>query len=218
MKPVLKKEKLDTLLEARFINVYDHPFGENGHYLTASRRKKDDLVMFKSEEEYKNMYPDAVTMIVIITAKNREPAVLMNYEFRYPTGEFILAPPAGLIDPEDLNSEDPILTTARREIEEETGISLKDTDSLHIVNPLLFSSPGMTDESNAIVCAIIDHTVEEDINYDNIKGSEVFNGFELLTKEQAINIIKTGKDKNQYPYSVYTWIGLMYFISDLWKN
>ena len=31
-----------------------------------------------------------------------EPCLLMNREFRYPTGQYLLSVPAGLIDPEDV--------------------------------------------------------------------------------------------------------------------
>lgn len=217
MRPDIKDEKLSTMFESKFLNVYEYPFKENGHYYTASRRKRKDLVIFKSEEEYQNMLPDAVTCAVIVTGRASEPRILMNYEFRYAAGEFILAPPAGLIDEEDKQNDTPEIMTAIREIHEETGLTVKDTDKVFVVSPWLFSSPGMTDEGNAIVCAVIDLDDPSQMNHDGSLGSEVFDGFELLTKEQAKEIIKTGRDKHNHFYSIYTWVCLMVFISDMWK-
>lgn len=218
MKPKILEKNLTTLLETKFLNVYEYPFGEDGHYYTATRRKRDNLVMLKSDDEYKEMLADAVTCAVIITGDDVPDQILMNYEFRYACAQFIMAPPAGLIDPEDKASNNPLLSAARREIYEETGIEIKDTDKMFVVNPLLFSSPGMTDESNAIVCAVIDNSSINDLNHSGSVGAEVFNGFELLDKAQAKELLKTGRDKNGNFYSVYTWITLMCFVSDMWKE
>lgn len=88
---------------------------------------------------------------MILKFPEEEAKLLTFYEFRYPTGRYLLSIPAGLIDPADCETEDPILTAARREIKEETGITIKDTDIFYTVNPTAFSSPGMTDESNVLV-------------------------------------------------------------------
>lgn len=217
MKPNIIKEKLTTEFVSKYMNVYEYPFGEGGHYYTASRRKVDDLVMFKSSDEYKNMLPDAVTILTILVNANGDAKMLFNYEFRYATSEYILAPPAGLIDKEDMEAVDPIVSTAVRELKEETGIIIKPNDRIFIVNPLVFSSPGMTDESNAIVCAVINNPDVEMLNHNNIVGSENFDGFELVDIEQAGQLIKAGRDKNGNFYSVYTLISLMYFVSQLWR-
>ena len=110
----------------------------------------------------------------------------------------------------------PILTAAIREIREETGISLKE-DALSIINPLLFSSPGMTDESNALVCAVANLSDLSSLSQKGAVGSERFDGFELLTPKAAREILLAGKDKDGIFYSVYTWAALMYFVSGLWR-
>lgn len=180
-KPDITKECVETLLDTRFIKVYDLQYAEGKHYYDATRRGKDDLVAVKSDEEFKKMMPDAVTCAVILVdgqqgKKDRaedgcgaesagafEPKLLLSREFRYPTGRFLLSPPAGLIDPEDkegyekgLPIDDALISTAKREISEETGLTVGDEDRIFVINQCLFSTPGMTDESNALVCAIID--------------------------------------------------------------
>ena len=94
---------------------------------------------------------------------------------------------------------------------------LKESDKLFTINPLLFSTPGMTDESNALVCAVIDLDDTSSLSQEGAVGSECFNGFELIDKEEAATLLKNGRDKNGIFYSVFTWAALMYFVSDLWR-
>lgn len=218
MKPVIHKENVKPLFESRFIKVFDLQYGENKHYFDATRRPLDNLMAVKSEEEFRRSLPDAVTCIVILNIKNDEPKLLLDYEFRYPAGQFLLSPPAGLLDPEDADKADPLPATAKREIEEETGLVLKETDRIFTINPLLFSTPGMTDESNALVCAVLDLEDTSSLTQTGAVGSECFDGFELLTKEEAKTLLLNGRDSNGIFYSVFTWAALMYFVSDMWKQ
>ena len=218
MKPEIKKENVKSLFDSRFIKVFDLQYEEGKHYFDASRRSADALMAVKSDAEFKSALPDAVTCIVILNRDGREPKLLLSYEYRYPAGRFLLSPPAGLIDLEDTLCEEPLLTAAKREIEEETGLCITENDKLFTINPLLFSTPGMTDESNALVCAVIQSNDAGVFSQDGAKGSECFDGFELLDKEEASFLLTNGRDKNGIFYSVFTWAAMMYFISDLWKN
>lgn len=217
MKPIISKENVKSLFESKFIKVFDLQYEEGKHYFNATRRPLEKLVATKSDEEFRTMLPDAVTCIVILKVKDESPKLLLTKEYRYPTGQFLLSPPAGLLDAEDETEENPILSAARREIKEETGLELQENDSLFIINPLLFSSPGMTDESNALVCAVINLDNLASLSQEGAVGTECFDGFNLLTIEEAREIFKDGKDENGIFYSVYTWASLMYFVSDLWR-
>ena len=112
----------------------------------------------------------------------------------------------------------PALLTAKREILEETGLPVSETDRIRLVNPLLFSSPGMTDESNALACAVITMDSFEGVDRSGAEGTELFSGYELYTEEDARRILREGRDDNGNFYSVYTWCALMYFVSGLWKE
>ena len=220
MKPEITSEKVKPLLETKFLNVYDLQYEEDKHYFDASRRKKEDLMAIKSKEEFKVALPDAVTCVVVLKGLS-EPLLLLSKEYRYPAGQFLLSPPAGLLDAEDLklapNSQDlALLSAARREILEETGISIKEGDTLKVINPLLFSTPGMTDESNGLVLAVVHLDSLDKLTQDGAVGSECFDGFCLLTKSQALDILKNGRDMDELYYSVYTWAALMYFVTDMW--
>ena len=218
MKPEIKKEHVKPLFESKFIKVFDLQYEEGKHYFDATRRSADNLMVIKSDKEFKTALPDAVTCVVILNIKDEEPKLLLDYEYRYPAGQFLLSPPAGLLDPEDANAAAPLLATAKREIEEETGLILKETDKLFTINPLLFSTPGMTDESNALVCAVVNLEDTSTLSQEGALGTECFNGFELITKEEASKLLQNGRDKNGIFYSVFTWAALMYFVSDLWKT
>ena len=217
MKPTIKKENVKPLFDSKFIKVFDLQYEEGKHYYDATRRSLDRIAAVKSEEEFRTMLPDAVTCVVILSINEEEPKLLLSKEYRYPAGQFLLSPPAGLLDPEDADTENPILTAAKREIKEETGLTITEKDSLFVINPLLFSSPGMTDESNALACAVVRLEDKSILSQDGAVGSECFDGFELLSRQEAMEILKSGKDKNGIFYSVYTYCCLMYFVSDLWR-
>lgn len=217
MKPSIKKEDVKSLFDSKFIKIFDLQYEEGKHYYDASRRPLNQLVAIKSKDEFQAMLPDAVTCAIILNVKDEEPKLLLSKEYRYPTGRFLLSPPAGLLDPEDINTENPILTAAKREIKEETGLTIKEKDSLFIVNPVLFSSPGLTDESNALVCAVVQLENVSELSQDSAVGSECFDGFELISKREAMDILKTGTDKSGIYYSIQTYCCLMYFVSGLWR-
>ena len=217
-KPRLTMDGVKQLLDTRFINVFDLQYEPGKHYYNATRNKAGDLTALKSDSEFQAMAPDAVSCFVIVKVRGEEPKLLLSYEFRYPAGQFLLSPPAGLIDPEDRESEVPALLTAKREIFEETGLPVGETDRIWLVNPLLFSSPGMTDESNALACAVISMDSFDGLDRSGAVGTELFSGYELYTEEDARRILREGRDDNGNFYSVYTWCALMYFVSGLWTE
>lgn len=217
MKPVIYKKNVKSLFDSKFIKVFDLQYEEGKHYYDATRRPLDRIVAIKSEEDFRTALPDAVTCAVILNVKDAEPKLMLTKEYRYPAGQFLLSPPAGLLDTKDEAEDDPILSAAKREIKEETGIELNTEDSLFIINPLLFSSPGFTDESNALVCAVVNLNDLSTLTQEGAVGSECFDGFKLLSVQEAKEILKAGRDEEGIFYSVYTWACLMYFISDLWR-
>ena len=217
-KPRLTMDGVEQLLTTRFLNVFDLQYEPGKHYYNATRGKAENLVALKSDDEFQAMTPDAVSCFVIVEVRGEEPRLLLSYEFRYPAGQFLLSPPAGLIDPEDREKEEPALFAAKREIFEETGLPVRDTDRIWLVNPLLFSSPGMTDESNALACAVISMDSFDGVDRSGAVGTELFSGYELCTEEDARRILRAGRDANGRFYSVYTWCALMYFVSGMWKE
>ena len=217
MRPEITKQNIKPLLETKFIKVYDMQYEEGKHYYNATRRSEEDLVAIKSEEKFKTMLPDAVSCVVIWNPPKEEPKLILSREFRYPAGQFLLSVPAGLIDAADKKESNPLFGTAKRELKEETGIIVQDTDEMQVINPCLFSTPGMTDESNALVKIVLNRERLSGISQDGAEGSECFDGFCFLTKKEAQKILKDGVDENGIFYSVYTWTALAFFAADMWK-
>ena len=213
MEQEINKQQIETLYETRFLKCYDLQYAEGKHYFEASRRNKEDLVARKTDREFREMLPDAVTIAVVLHLPGNETRLLMSYEYRYPVGQFLLSPVAGLLDPEDRHCSDPLVTAAIREIKEETGLTVKETDRISVLNPCAFSTPGMTDESNAFLCAEITLDSLDDLNQDGAEGSELFDGFELLDRERAQRIYRTGRDDHGNFYSLAAWMVLGIFLS-----
>lgn len=217
-KPVITKDCAKSLLETRFIKVFDLQYAEGRHYYDATRRSIDDLTAVKSDEEFRTMQPDAATVYPILLSKNNEPRLLLHYEYRYPVGQFMISPPAGLIDPADRSAEEPLIVTAKRELFEETGITVKEDDRIFVVNPLVFSTPGMTDECNGLVCVVVNDFDEASLSQDHCEVTECFDGFCLVTKDEALKMLREGRDPRGNYYPAYTWMALSYFVSDEWKH
>ena len=209
----IDKQHIETLYETRFLKCYDLQYAEGKHYYEASRRERKDLVAAKADDDFREMLPDAVTIAVVLHLPGNETRLLMSYEYRYPVGQFLLSPVAGLLDPEDRQSENPLVKAAVREIREETGLTVKESDRIRILNPCAFSTPGMTDESNAFLCAEITLDSLDDLNQDGAEGSELFDGFELLDRERAQRIYRTGRDDHGNFYSLAAWMVLGIFLS-----
>lgn len=211
-KPVITTENTDTLYDAKFLKLYDLRYKEGKHYFNASRRTKENLVAVKSDEEFRKMLPDAVTIAVVLILPNGDTRLVLSYEYRYPTGQFQLSPVAGLIDEEDKLEENPLASAAIREIKEESGLDFGPDDKITVLNPCAFSSPGMTDESNAYLCAQIHVDDFSQLNQEGAVGGELFDGFALLDKDEARRVYESGKDENGIYYSLATWSILGYYL------
>lgn len=213
----MKKEDIKSLFESPYLSMTDLQYAPGKHYYNASRRRTEDLVALKTDEEFRTMQPDAVSCVVILAKPEEAPKLLLSYEYRYPVGRYLLSVPAGLIDKEDEAEQDPLRSATIREIGEETGLKVTENDDIFVVNPCLFSTPGMTDESNALVCAVLRSASLSELSQEGAVGSEQFDGFALLTREDALKVLREGRDARGNYYPLQTWAALAYFVSDAWK-
>ncbi len=213
----IRKEDIKAVFDSPYVKVADIQYAPGKHYYDATRRNMEELIAVKSDEEFRTMLPDAVSCIVILDTPGEEPKLLLSYEYRYPVGRYLLSVPAGLLDKEDEDGQDPVYSAAVREIKEETGLEVTEGDRVFAVNPLVFSTPGMTDESNALVCAVLRNADLSALSQEGAVGSEQFDGFALLTREDAIRVLRDGRDERGSFYPLYTWAALSYFVSDAWK-
>ena len=190
--------KMETIYESEYMNLYDLQYREGGHYYCASRRNKDRMVALTPDEECGTMQPDAVSCFVVLNIKGQPKKLLLNWEYRYPVGQYMLSVPAGLIDKGDWNNPNALVDTAIRELKEETGIEVEE--------------PGMTDEGNALVYISINRDEMPKMNHDGAEGSEVFEGFRLVSKEDAEEYLCKGRDEHGMYYPLFTWAALMFFM------
>ena len=208
----MKKEQIETIYQSKYINLYDLQWEEGRHYFIASRREIDDLPALAPTERYEDMLPDAVSCFVVIRVKGEEPKLLLSWEYRYPAGQYLLSVPAGLIDEEDKAKPGAVIRTALREVLEETGLVVQDGDEVKVVNPYVFSTPGMTDEGNALVFVSINRDEMPKITHSGALGAEKFRGHRLITKKEAQEYLVRGRDEYGIYYPLYTWAALMFFM------
>ena len=216
-RPRLVREETRTLADARFLKLYDYAYEEGRHYYVASRRGQDDLIAFKTAEELRRELPDAVSCCLVLDVPGEEPRMVLFYEYRYPTGQYLLSIPSGLIDASDRDRDEPLVSAMAREIGEECGLQLGEGDDIWVINPLLFNTPGMTDESTALLCAVARHADSVMLSQAGAEGSECFDGFELLTKEEVWQVLHRGCDPNGIPYPMVAWAAMTFFATDQWK-
>ena len=56
---------VETLLDTRFIKVFDLQYAPGRHYYNATRRSREEMVAAMGEAEFHSMVPDAVSLCVV---------------------------------------------------------------------------------------------------------------------------------------------------------
>ena len=216
--PIIRADQTRTLADARFIKLYDLAYEDGRHYFEASRREAHDLLALRSQDEIDQALPDAVSCCLVVEAPGEPPRIVMTYEYRYPTGQYVLGIPSGLIDERDIAGGNPLVDSMTREIGEECGIRLGAQDDIWVINSLLFNTPGLTDESTALLCAVAHVESYETLSQAGAEGSEQFAGFELLTQDEARAVLAQGRDPHGHFYPMVSWAALAYFASGFWRD
>jgi ADP-ribose pyrophosphatase len=217
MMPKIDKDHVVEMVDTPYVKVFDLQYEADRHYYDVTRRTKDELMAVKSEETFRSILPDAVSCVIVLDIPGEEPRLCIVREYRYPIGRFVLSVPSGLVDQKDKKEADPIGSAGKREVCEETGIAFDERqDEIQLVNPLLYCSPGLTDESTAVVKIVLHRKQMPDVSQDGAVGAEVFDGIAWITRKQAEEYLRQGTDHHGIFYSAITWIALMTFVSDLW--
>jgi ADP-ribose pyrophosphatase len=168
---------LKKLTDCKWINLfevfYKHKTTQERSWLMCSRKAHPVTDAAKA---------DAVMIIAIIKTESGIKLVVTK-EFRVPIWDYEYGFPAGLID-----GDENITETITREIREETGLEVA---KIHHISMPVYSSAGMTDESNHI--AIVEamgtasnhlHHSDEDIEVLLLDAEEIR---KLLASDKKIS-------------------------------
>lgn len=177
--------KFSILAQTKFLSLYDAEYenknGKLGHWAMASRK---DLATLNGQcFENKEEKTDAAIIAALHEESNK---IVCIRQFRVPLNDYIYELPAGLIDGNEKFEE-----AAARELREETGFKLMKIN-YEKTRSKIYASPGMTDESAAMVFCTCTGNVsdeyleeEEDIEVMLLSQEEVK---ELLKKDVKIDI------------------------------
>jgi ADP-ribose pyrophosphatase len=151
-------KKIEQVTREKWLNLYAADFEHNGHtgrWLYASRKS----------QPHTDRHADAVIIVPVLRETGAPPCLVMVKEFRVPIGDYILAFPAGLLD-----GGESIEDTARRELQEETGLEVA---AIKRISQPLYSSSGLTDEAVAMAYVDARRTPQTQPKLDKLEDLEV---------------------------------------------
>jgi ADP-ribose pyrophosphatase len=183
------RQTLKRLTDLRWLNLfeveYEHSSGKLGKWQFASRRAQPAL----SIEPLK---PDAVFIVPLLQTPDGH-RLVMTKEFRVPLGDYEYSCPAGLKE-----ADEEIDTTIRRELAEETGLTLT---KILATSPVTVTSAGLADETAVIAfveCEGTPHTR----NVDGLEEIEV-----LVLGYEEVQTLR----KSSAKLSAKAWLVLLMF-------
>jgi ADP-ribose pyrophosphatase len=162
----VKITKADKLTNLQWLNMFDVAYkdksGRDKSWQVATRARQPKCISGQFAD------PDAVVIVPFHIAENK---IVITREYRVPLADYEYGFPAGLVD-----DGESIEQAVRRELDEETGLSLTRVIS---ISPPVYSSAGMTDESVAMVyieCSgrpsTAGNTASESIEVDFVSPSQ----------------------------------------------
>lgn len=174
----MKILELKSLVQTKYLNmyniIYENKKGNKKSWMLSTRKNENEL-----NEIFFNKKMDSADAVVVVAFHLETKSLVVIKQFRVPVNEYIYELPAGLID-ENEN----IFTTTKRELKEETGLNMLNLLE-NITHDKLYLSPGMTDESVALVFC----TCEGELSTDNLEPDEDITPY-LVNKQTAQDILK----------------------------
>lgn len=183
----MKFEYIEKKEQGKFITRYDL------HYRTSDDQEKVYEMISRNPdirtfEELQNPKDDAVAMILHDETGEK---ILLNKEFRCPTGQFVYNFPAGLIDEGETREQ-----AAKRELKEETGLDLVEIKSWW---GLCYSAIGFSNERNACCVGVAKGTFSESTSTQE----EITPGW--YTREEVKKLLETAPFAVRTQAYCYAW-------------
>lgn len=175
-------KKINSLKEGKFISLYDleykNKLNQDKHWTVATRKNREFL-----EDFYLNGKEDKVDAVGIVAYHVKYKKLVAIKQFRVPINDYIYELPAGLVDEDDKD----IVEAVKRELKEETGLDLIGVNKEYTKDKA-YLSPGMTDESIALVFC----TCDGEINKEGLEDDEDIEAI-LISQEDAKAILKSNE-------------------------
>ena len=172
-------KKVNSIVEGKFISLYDleyvNKLNQDKHWSVVTRKSKEDI-----QDIYLNGKEDNADAVAIVAYHVEYKKLVVIKQFRVPVNNYIYEVPAGLVD----HGED-ILETVRRELKEETGLNLLEINKKYSKGKT-YLSPGMTDESVALVFC----TCDGEISRDYLEANEDIETI-LVSQQEAEAILES---------------------------
>lgn len=171
-------KKLTPLAESKFLSLYDAEYnnkkGTEKHWIIASRKNYSTLsAQFAGEKE------ETIDAVIIAALHKESKSLVLIKQFRIPLNDYVYEIPAGLLD-----GSESIEVAVRRELKEETGLSLININ-YEKTKSKVYVSAGMTDESVAMVYC----TCEGTISNEYLEADEDIEAM-LVSQEEAKELLK----------------------------
>ncbi|MBL4936610.1 NUDIX hydrolase [Clostridium sp. YIM B02515] len=190
-----KLKKLTPLTETKFLSLYDAEYenrkGAEKHWIIASRKNFDTL-----KEQFFNKKEEKIDAVIINAIHKPTNSLVLIKQFRIPLNDYVYELPAGLLD-----ADEGIVEAVRRELREETGLSLIEIDNAK-TNPKVYISAGMTDESVAMVYCSCEGSISNSFLEDDEDIEAI-----LVSKEIAKELLK-----QNIKMDIKVWLALQNFI------
>jgi len=190
-----KLKKLTPLTQTKFLSLYDAEYenrkGAEKHWIIASRKNFDTL-----KEQFFNKKEEKIDAVIINAIHKPTNSLVLIKQFRIPLNDYVYELPAGLLD-----ADEGIEEAVRRELREETGLSLIEIDN-NKTNPKVYISAGMTDESVAMVYCSCEGSISNNFLEDDEDIEAI-----LVSKEIAKELLK-----QNIKMDIKVWLALQNFI------
>ena len=178
--------KINKVAEGNHLNMY------SVEYIAKDNRKKSyEMVSRNDLEHLTDIGEDSIESVVIIATNAEEDKILLNHEYRMAIGTWVYNFPSGMVD----EGETPV-ETARRELQEETGLYLYEVTG-ELINS--YAAVGISNEKSVCILGKAHGLFAESTSsYEEINA-------QWYSKAEVREMIKTERFSSRAQMFCYLW-------------